>query len=111
MPAHNWREMADATREVLDKSGKFEVKVCEDAAILGGVRTLFGPVVGATVLSAIEEGSRTLFGGTGRGTDLIVYGLLIVGIAVFRPEGILGIVAARRPATPAPPASAEAPGP
>ena len=78
------------------------------AAILGGVGTLFGPVVGAIVLSAIEEGSRTVFGGTGRGTDLIIYGLLIVGIAVFRPEGILGIVTSRRAALPsAPTPSAE----
>ena len=79
------------------------------AAILGGVGTLLGPVVGAIVLSAIEEGSRTVFGGTGRGTDLIVYGLLIVGIAVFRPEGILGIVAGRRPALPVAPAAERPP--
>jgi type 1 glutamine amidotransferase len=39
-PAHNWREMADATREVLDKSGKFDVKVCEDAAILESKKAL-----------------------------------------------------------------------
>jgi len=64
-------------------------------AILGGVGTLLGPVVGAVLLTGIEEASRTLFGGTGRGTDLVIYGLLIVGIAVFRPEGILGLVAGR----------------
>ena len=34
MPAHNWREMGGATRDVLVNSGKFEVKLCEDAAIL-----------------------------------------------------------------------------
>ncbi len=66
------------------------------AAILGGVGTIFGPVVGAVVLTAIDEGSRTLFGGTGRGTDLIIYGLLIIGFAVFKPEGILGLVGDRR---------------
>ena len=79
------------------------------AAILGGVGTLLGPVVGAVVLSGIEEGSRTLFGGTGRGTDLIIYGLLIVGIAVFKPEGILGIVAGRRSSPAAAPPAAEGP--
>ena len=61
-------------------------------AILGGVGTLTGPVVGAVVLTAIEEGSRRWFGGTGRGTDLVIYGLLIIAIAVFRPEGIGGVV-------------------
>lgn len=65
-------------------------------AILGGVSTLSGPVVGAVILTAIEEGSRRVFGGTGRGTDLVIYGLLIVGVAVFRPAGILGLLEHRR---------------
>jgi branched-chain amino acid transport system permease protein len=65
-------------------------------AILGGVSTLSGPVLGAVVLTVIEEGSRRVFGGTGRGTDLVIYGLLIVAVAVFRPAGILGILGHRR---------------
>ncbi|HTS23420.1 MAG TPA: branched-chain amino acid ABC transporter permease [Casimicrobiaceae bacterium] len=59
-------------------------------AILGGVGTLSGPVVGAVILTAIEETTRTVFGGTGRGTDLIVYGLLIIVVAVFYPAGVVG---------------------
>jgi branched-chain amino acid transport system permease protein len=65
-------------------------------AILGGVSTLSGPVIGAVVLTAIDEGSRRVFGGTGRGTDLVIYGLLIVGVAVFRPAGLLGLLEQRR---------------
>ena len=60
------------------------------AAILGGVGTLFGPVIGAVILTAIEEGSRTLLGGSGRGTDLILYALIIIGVAIYYPRGILG---------------------
>jgi branched-chain amino acid transport system permease protein len=67
-------------------------------AILGGVGTLVGPVIGAVVLTGIEETSRIAFGGTGRGTDLVVYGLLIVAIAVYQPAGIMGWVKARWPA-------------
>lgn len=59
-------------------------------AILGGVGTLFGPLVGAGVLTVIEEGTRMVFGGSGRGTDLVIYALLIVLIAVYYPAGILG---------------------
>lgn len=59
-------------------------------AILGGVGTLWGPVVGAVLLTAIEESSRAFLGGSGRGTDLIVYALLIIGVAVFYPGGIVG---------------------
>jgi branched-chain amino acid transport system permease protein len=59
-------------------------------AILGGVGSLFGPVVGAGILTAIEEATRQIFGGTGRGTDQILYGLLIVVIAVYYPDGVVG---------------------
>lgn len=61
-------------------------------AILGGVGTLFGPVIGAVVLTSIEEFTRILFGGTGRGTDVIIYAGLIIVIAVFYPTGIVGWV-------------------
>jgi branched-chain amino acid transport system permease protein len=59
-------------------------------SILGGVGTLFGPIVGAGILTAIEEGTRIIFGGSGRGTDLIIYAALIVVIAVYYPTGALG---------------------
>jgi branched-chain amino acid transport system permease protein len=59
-------------------------------SILGGVGTLFGPVLGAVVLTTIEELTRTLFGGTGRGTDTIIYAVLIIVIAVFYPTGMVG---------------------
>jgi branched-chain amino acid transport system permease protein len=59
-------------------------------AILGGVGSMGGPVVGAVILTAIEESTRALFGGTGRGTDLIIYALLIIGVAVFYPGGVMG---------------------
>src|SRR6195952_125202 len=59
-------------------------------AILGGVGTLFGPVIGSVVLTTIEELTRASFGGSGRGTDTIIYAALIVAIAVFYPSGVLG---------------------
>jgi type 1 glutamine amidotransferase len=33
-PAHNWRENAETTREVLEKSGKFMVRISEDPSVL-----------------------------------------------------------------------------
>lgn len=59
-------------------------------SILGGVGTLFGPVIGSVVLTSIEELTRVLFGGTGRGTDIIIYAGLLMVIAVFYPSGIVG---------------------
>ena len=58
--------------------------------ILGGVGNLFGPVVGSALLTGIEEVTRQVFGGSGRGTDLILYALIIIGVAVFYPTGIMG---------------------
>jgi type 1 glutamine amidotransferase len=37
---HPWREMSETTREILVKSGKFEVKVCEDPHILESATAL-----------------------------------------------------------------------
>jgi branched-chain amino acid transport system permease protein len=65
-------------------------------AILGGVGTLFGPVIGAVVLTTVEELTRAGFGGTGRGTDTIIYAALIVAIAVFYPSGVLGWFSERK---------------
>lgn len=59
-------------------------------SILGGVGTLFGPVIGSIVLTSIEEFTRIMFGGTGKGTDVIIYASLIIGVAVFYPTGIVG---------------------
>lgn len=59
-------------------------------SILGGIGTLFGPVVGAVVLTSIDEGTRMLFGGSGRGTDLVIYAALIIVIAVYYPTGVMG---------------------
>ncbi|MDB5928716.1 MAG: amino acid transporter permease [Polaromonas sp.] len=61
-------------------------------SILGGVGTLLGPVIGAVVLTGIEEFSRIMFGGTGRGTDVIIYASMIIAVAVFYPTGLLGWV-------------------
>jgi branched-chain amino acid transport system permease protein len=59
-------------------------------AIIGGVGSLSGPVLGAIILTAIEEATRAAFGGTGRGTDLVIYALLIIVVSVFYPGGVAG---------------------
>jgi type 1 glutamine amidotransferase len=38
--AHPWREVSQATRDVLQASGKFEVKVCEDPGVLESAASL-----------------------------------------------------------------------
>ena len=40
VPAHNWPVTSQTTREILDKSGRFEVRVCEDPGILDSAQSL-----------------------------------------------------------------------
>ena len=61
-------------------------------SILGGVGTLSGPVFGAVILTGIEELTRSMFGGGGRGVDTILYATLIILIAVFYPSGVVGSI-------------------
>lgn len=64
-------------------------------AVIGGIGTLWGPVIGAAVLIPVTELTRSFIGGTGAGTDLIVYGGLIMVIALARPEGLLSLLPRR----------------
>jgi branched-chain amino acid transport system permease protein len=59
-------------------------------SILGGIGSLSGPVIGAAVLTTIDEVTRSAFGGSGRGTDLVIYAALIIVIAVYYPTGVVG---------------------
>lgn len=59
--------------------------------VLGGSGTLWGPALGAAILVPLSEYSRIWFGGTGRTIDLIVYGILILAVCMWRPSGILSL--------------------
>jgi len=77
------------------------------ATVVGGIGRLWGPVLGAFILVPIAQIMSTTLGAgplAGRGIDLIVYGLIIVVIAAFRPTGLLSLpwsrwFGRRRPAT------------
>ena len=64
-------------------------------AVLGGVGTLWGPLVGAAVLIPLSELSRSYLGGGGRGVDLMIYGGLIVLVSLLRPAGLVSLFGAR----------------
>ena len=60
-------------------------------AVLGGVGTLWGPLLGAAVLIPVSELSRSYLGGGGQGVDLMIYGGLIVAVALARPAGLVSL--------------------
>ncbi len=60
-------------------------------AILGGVGTAVGPLLGAVVLIPLSEVTRSQLGGSGNTLDLVLYGGLIILISVFQPNGLVAL--------------------
>jgi branched-chain amino acid transport system permease protein len=65
-------------------------------AVLGGVGTLWGPLIGSAVLIPLSELSRSYLGGSGSGVDLMLYGALITGVALARPQGLVSLIGVKR---------------
>ncbi len=65
------------------------------AAIVGGIGTLWGPVLGALVLHGLADVTRNLFGQL-PGINLVIYGVVLVLMVVFLPRGIAGLGASLR---------------
>ena len=59
------------------------------AAIVGGIGTLWGPLLGAVVLHLLAEATRNLFGQL-PGLNMVVYGSVLVLIVLFLPRGLSG---------------------
>ena len=60
------------------------------AAMVGGVGTVFGPLVGALALHGLGEVTKS-FAGRVPGIDLVAFGVLLVVVVAFAPQGVLGI--------------------
>ena len=58
-------------------------------AIVGGIGTLWGPVLGAVVLHLLADLTRNLFGAV-PGISLVIYGAVLVLIVMFLPRGLAG---------------------
>ncbi len=66
-------------------------------AVIGGVGTLWGPLLGAMVQIPLSELTRSYLGGSGSGVDLMIYGGLIVAVALLRPQGLVSLLGIGRP--------------
>jgi branched-chain amino acid transport system permease protein len=64
---------------------------------VGGMGTLWGPIVGALLLTPIGEILRGTLGATNPGVDGLLYGIIFVVIILLMPHGI---VSARRTGRP-----------
>jgi branched-chain amino acid transport system permease protein len=62
------------------------------APIIGGVGTVFGPLLGALVVKTLGELTKLLTGDA-PGLDLVIYGGVLILVIAFAPRGIAGLLA------------------
>ena len=60
------------------------------APIIGGIGTVFGPLLGALVVRSLGELTK-LVTGHAPGLDLVIYGAVLVLVVAFAPRGIAGL--------------------
>jgi branched-chain amino acid transport system permease protein len=58
-------------------------------AIVGGMGTVWGPVVGAFALHLLADLTRNLFGQL-PGINMVIYGVVLILIVMFAPRGLTG---------------------
>jgi len=61
------------------------------APIIGGVGTVFGPLLGALVIKTLGELAK-LATGDAPGLDLVIYGCVLILVVAVAPRGIAGIL-------------------
>jgi branched-chain amino acid transport system permease protein len=80
----------------IDPNTAFSFNVSVEAAlvsIVGGIGTLWGPVVGTVLLEATSALLQSWLGGGHGGVQLTVYSLILIAVILLRPTGLIGIMA------------------
>ncbi len=67
--------------------------------LIGGVSTVFGPLIGAVALRGLNEVSGVITGGA-PGLNLMLYGALLIMILAFLPDGLVSLGARLRASRP-----------
>jgi len=62
------------------------------ASIIGGVGTVFGPLLGALMVKTLGEVAKHVTGDV-PGLDLVVYGVALILVVGFAPRGVAGVIA------------------
>ena len=65
------------------------------AAIVGGLGTVFGPVIGAFALQIVAESARHVLG-EAPGLALSLFGAILVAMVLFLPRGLMSLARRRR---------------
>jgi branched-chain amino acid transport system permease protein len=65
-------------------------------SIVGGIGTLWGPLLGSVFLVPMAEVIRATFGQSYAGIHLVVYGAVLMGVILFAPDGLMGFIRSLR---------------
>src|SRR5208282_2404511 len=79
----------------IDPNTAFSFTVSVEAAlvsIVGGIGTLWGPVVGTVLLETTAALLQSWLGGSHGGVQLTVYSLILIAVILWRPTGLIGIL-------------------
>jgi branched-chain amino acid transport system permease protein len=61
--------------------------------IIGGLGTIWGPVVGAILMTPLGEYLRSYLGALQQGLNFFIYGLVLIGVVMVLPGGIISPIA------------------
>src|SRR5450631_869385 len=65
------------------------------APIIGGVGTVFGPLLGALAVKTLGQAAKFLAGDV-PGLDLVIYGIVLIGVVGLAPRGVAGVISRGR---------------
>src|SRR5471030_1988523 len=92
----------------IDPATAFSLNISIEAAlvsIVGGIGTLWGPVIGTVLLETTSTLLQSWLGNSIAGVQLTVYALILMAVILWRPTGLMGMIneawqrfAARKPA-------------
>jgi branched-chain amino acid transport system permease protein len=60
-------------------------------AIVGGIGTLWGPLIGAAFLIPAEEITNNLLGGQVAGVSQLAYAVVLIGVILVEPRGLIAL--------------------
>src|SRR5215469_7290796 len=79
----------------IDPNTAFSFNVSVEAAlvsIVGGIGTLWGPVLGTVLLEALSALLQSWLGSGLGGMQLTVYSLILMAVILWRPAGLIGFI-------------------
>lgn len=72
--------------ETLDLMRNVEILL---VPILGGLGTVFGPVIGGFIYMPTREYTRGMFAGTLVGVDWVLFGFVLLAVVIYAPNGLI----------------------